>query len=149
MIAVTLVFDGMPLRFAAHLAWAEMAFGAAVPLGGAGSIGIGAWLLTERGAPAGRVAQRSAVLFLLTSGVNVIVLIVSASAWASESFTDRPAHYSKDALHRRDLRESCESMAALDGSLVYYNHHRRRSAVGHSIRSLEYSSEPTFFGTYT
>ena len=51
-----------------------MAFGAAVSLGGAGSIAVGAWLLRERGVPAGHVAERSAVLFLLTSAINLITL---------------------------------------------------------------------------
>ena len=43
----------------------ELAFGAAVSLGGAGSIAVGAWLLVERGGKPSRVAERSAVLFLL------------------------------------------------------------------------------------
>ena len=51
-----------------------MAFGAAVSLGGAGSIAVGAWLLHERGVPTGQVAERSAVLFLLTSAINLITL---------------------------------------------------------------------------
>jgi uncharacterized membrane protein YbhN (UPF0104 family) len=76
VLTFMLVFDRAPLLFAARVAWTEMAFGAAVALGGAGSLGIGAWLLTQRGAPVGRVAQRSAVLFLLTSAVNVITLVV-------------------------------------------------------------------------
>jgi uncharacterized membrane protein YbhN (UPF0104 family) len=76
VLTFMLVFDRAPLLFAARVAWTEMAFGAAVALGGAGSLGIGAWLLTQRGAPVGRVAQRSAVLFLLTSAVNVITLAV-------------------------------------------------------------------------
>jgi uncharacterized membrane protein YbhN (UPF0104 family) len=76
VLTFMLVFDRAPLLFAARVAWTEMAFGAAVALGGAGSLGIGAWLLMQRGAPVGRVAQRSAVLFLLTSAVNVITLIV-------------------------------------------------------------------------
>ena len=33
--------------------------------------------MVERGAPAGRIAQRSAVLFLYTSAINVITLIVA------------------------------------------------------------------------
>jgi len=76
VLAFMLVFDRAPLLFAARVAWSEMAFGAVVAFGGAGSLAIGAWILTQRGAPAGRVAQRSAVLFLLTSAINVITLIV-------------------------------------------------------------------------
>jgi uncharacterized membrane protein YbhN (UPF0104 family) len=77
VLTFMLVFDRAPLLFAARLAWAEMAFGAAVALGGAGNVAIGAWVLKQRGATTARIADRSAVLFLLTSGVNVIVLAVS------------------------------------------------------------------------
>jgi uncharacterized membrane protein YbhN (UPF0104 family) len=74
VIAFLQVFDRAPIRLAARVALSELAFGAAVSLGGAGSVAIGVFLLTERGAPAGRVAERSAVLFLLTSAINVITL---------------------------------------------------------------------------
>src|SRR3954451_21236466 len=47
-----------------RVALAEEAFGAAVSLGGVGSLAVGGWLMVERGARAGRIAERSAVLFL-------------------------------------------------------------------------------------
>src|SRR5579871_6301498 len=68
------VFDRAPVVFGARVALTEMAFGAAVSLGGAGSIAVGAWLLHERGVPAGHIAERSAVLFLLTSAINLLTL---------------------------------------------------------------------------
>jgi uncharacterized membrane protein YbhN (UPF0104 family) len=68
------VFDRAPIVFGARVALTEMAFGAAVSLGGAGSIAVGAWLLHERGVPTGRIAERSAVLFLLTSAINMLTL---------------------------------------------------------------------------
>lgn len=71
-----LVFRRLPRGFAAKLAWTEMAFGAAVPVGGMGSIAIGAWVLCSRGMPRGRIVERSGVLFLLTSAVNTAVLAV-------------------------------------------------------------------------
>ncbi len=46
-------------------------------LGGVGSLAVGGWLMVERGAPAGRIAERSAVLFLYTSAINVITLILA------------------------------------------------------------------------
>jgi uncharacterized membrane protein YbhN (UPF0104 family) len=76
------VFDRAPIRFGARVAMSELAFGAAVALGGAGSVAVGAWLLIERGARPGRVAERSAVLFLLTSGINVLTLALAGlGAW--------------------------------------------------------------------
>src|SRR3984957_8997710 len=77
VLAFLQVFDRAPIRFGARVALSELAFGAAVSLGGAGSIAVGAWLLIERGARPGRVAERSAVLFLLTSGINLITLALA------------------------------------------------------------------------
>jgi uncharacterized membrane protein YbhN (UPF0104 family) len=77
VVAFLQVFERAPIRFGARVALTEQAFGAAVSLGGAGSLAIGAWMLIERGAQPTRVAERSAVLFLLTSGVNVITLALA------------------------------------------------------------------------
>lgn len=74
IIAFLQVFDRAPRQFGARVAMSELAFGAAVSLGGAGSIAVGAWLLVERGGKPSRVAERSAVLFLLTSAINVLTL---------------------------------------------------------------------------
>jgi uncharacterized membrane protein YbhN (UPF0104 family) len=77
VIAFLQVFDRAPVRFGARVALSELAFGAAVSLGGAGSIAVGAWLLVERGGDPTRVAERSAVLFLLTSAINVVTLVLA------------------------------------------------------------------------
>jgi uncharacterized membrane protein YbhN (UPF0104 family) len=77
VVAFLQVFDRAPLRLGARVALSEEAFGAAVSLGGVGSIAVGAWLMVERGAPPRRIAQRSAVLFLYTSAINVITLIAA------------------------------------------------------------------------
>ncbi|HWE11135.1 MAG TPA: lysylphosphatidylglycerol synthase transmembrane domain-containing protein [Solirubrobacteraceae bacterium] len=76
VIAFLQVFERAPLRFGARVALSELAAGAAVSLGGAGSLAVGAWVLVERGGDPKRVAERSAVLFLLTSAINVITLAV-------------------------------------------------------------------------
>jgi uncharacterized membrane protein YbhN (UPF0104 family) len=73
-LAFLLVFERVPLRFGGRVALSELAFGAAVSLGGAGSLAVGAWLLIDRGGKPRPVAERSAVLFLLTSAVNLITL---------------------------------------------------------------------------
>lgn len=82
-LVVMLVFPEAPRRFAGRLAWAESAFGAAVSIGGAGSIGLGAWVLHTLGISNKAIAERSAALFLATSGVNVIVLAVTGLATAA------------------------------------------------------------------
>jgi uncharacterized membrane protein YbhN (UPF0104 family) len=77
VLAFLQVFERAPFRVGAYVALSEEAFGAAVSLGGAGSLAVGGWLMVERGAPAGRIAERSAVLFLYTSAINVVTLILS------------------------------------------------------------------------
>jgi uncharacterized membrane protein YbhN (UPF0104 family) len=77
VVAFLQVFERAPLRVGARVALSEEAFGAAVSLGGVGSLAVGAWLMVERGAPPGRIAERSAVLFLYTSAINVITLILA------------------------------------------------------------------------
>lgn len=82
VIAFLQVFERAPIRFGARVALSELAFGAAVSLGGAGSIAVGAWLLVERGGEPTRIAERSAVLFLITSAVNVVTLVAAGLALA-------------------------------------------------------------------
>ena len=77
VLAFLQVFERAPLRFGARVALTELAFNAAVSIGGASSAAVGSWLLVERGAPLRRVAERSAVLFLLTSAIHVITFIVA------------------------------------------------------------------------
>ncbi len=80
VVAFLQVFDRAPVRFGARVALSELAFGATVSLGGVGGAAVGAWLLVDRGGPPKRIAERSVVLFLLTSAVNVVTLAVTALA---------------------------------------------------------------------
>lgn len=48
VLAFALVFDTPPRGFGARVAWAELAFGAIVPVGGAGGIALGGWMLHQR-----------------------------------------------------------------------------------------------------
>jgi uncharacterized membrane protein YbhN (UPF0104 family) len=77
VVAFLQVFNRAPFRVGARVALSEEAFGAAVSLGGVGSLAVGGWLMVERGSKPGQIAQRSAVLFLYTSAINVITLIVA------------------------------------------------------------------------
>ncbi len=76
------IFNGIPARFAALVATAEQAFGAVAPVGGAGGIAAGGWLLSRAGMPVRAVAERSAVLFLLTSATNVVMLVLAGAGLA-------------------------------------------------------------------
>ena len=48
VLAFQLVFHRAPLRFAARVAWSQLAFGAVVPAGGAGGAAVGAGSSTPR-----------------------------------------------------------------------------------------------------
>lgn len=71
------IFRRAPRDFATRVALSEMAFGAVLPVGGAGGIAIGAWIVKAKAGPVRRFAERSAVLFLLTSAVNVATLVLA------------------------------------------------------------------------
>lgn len=74
VVAFRMVFYRVPWLLATRVALSEMAFGAVVPAGGAGGIAIGAWVAKAKGGSLRRFMERSAVLFLLTSGVNAATL---------------------------------------------------------------------------
>jgi uncharacterized membrane protein YbhN (UPF0104 family) len=74
---VRLVLHRGPPKEVRQLAWAEMAFGAVVPVGGAGGLAVGAWAMRTWGVSWTRIANRSAVIFLLTSAVNCVVLVLA------------------------------------------------------------------------
>jgi uncharacterized membrane protein YbhN (UPF0104 family) len=74
VLVVRVVLHRGPPREIRRLAWAEQAFGAVVGAGGAGGLAVGAWAMRAWGASWSRVANRSGVIFLLTSAVNAAVL---------------------------------------------------------------------------
>ncbi len=78
VLVFRLTFPGVAPRLANRLAAAQLAFGAALPFGGVGGLAFGAWVLRREGVGARELGERSAVLYLLTSGVNALVLLATA-----------------------------------------------------------------------
>lgn len=76
-MAFCLIFYRVPTLLAVRTALSEMAFGAVLPVGGAGGIAIGAWVAKAKGGSLRRFMERSAVLFLLTSGINAATLALA------------------------------------------------------------------------
>jgi uncharacterized membrane protein YbhN (UPF0104 family) len=74
---VRLVLNRGPVHEVRWLAWAEMAFGAVVPIGGAGGLAVGAWAMRAWGIAWSRIANRSAVIFLLTTAINGAVMVLA------------------------------------------------------------------------
>lgn len=88
ILCFQLVFSRAPRRFAARVALSELAFGAVVPIGGAGGVAVGAWMLRAKGVSWSRIARRSADLFLLTSAINVVAQIPAGIVFAFEGGVD-------------------------------------------------------------
>jgi len=70
------VFARLRRRVASRLSLSELAMNSLVSAGGLGGFALGAWVLHTSGAPLRRVAERSVVIFLLTSAVNVAAVAV-------------------------------------------------------------------------
>jgi uncharacterized membrane protein YbhN (UPF0104 family) len=86
VLAFQAIFTDVPRRFGLLVAMAEQAFGAVVPVGGAGGIAAGGWLLSRAGMTTRVIAQRSGVLFLVTSATNVIALVLAGLGLAIGAF---------------------------------------------------------------
>ncbi|HEX4187478.1 MAG TPA: lysylphosphatidylglycerol synthase domain-containing protein [Solirubrobacteraceae bacterium] len=77
-----LVFGQLEQPLATRLALSELAVNSAVSLSGLGGLALGAWVLRTRGMSIERIARRSALLFVLTSAVNVgAVLVIGILMW--------------------------------------------------------------------
>ena len=72
----------MPWRTSWEIGLAELAAGSIVPASGAGGLALGAWILSEGGMPAERIASRSVAFFLIKSSVNFIAVAVLGTALA-------------------------------------------------------------------
>ncbi len=76
VLVILLAFPRGRTRPTARLAWAELAANTVLPAGGLGGLGLGAWVLTRKGLPSARIAERSTVVFMLTSAANILALVV-------------------------------------------------------------------------
>lgn len=76
VVLFQLVFARLRRGVSARLSLAELATNSVVSAGGIGGFAMGAWVLRAGGAPMRRIAERSVVLYLLTSAPNVAVVAV-------------------------------------------------------------------------
>jgi uncharacterized protein (TIRG00374 family) len=72
----------MPWRTSWEIGWSELAMGSIVPASGAGGLALGAWILSQGGMPAERIARRSVAFFLLKSAVNFAAVAVLGTLMA-------------------------------------------------------------------
>jgi uncharacterized membrane protein YbhN (UPF0104 family) len=71
-----LVFGRLGRSLSSRLSLAELAVNSVVSVSGLAGIALGAWVLRSKGFPVDRIAKRSVLVFVLTSAVNVVAVIV-------------------------------------------------------------------------
>jgi glycosyltransferase 2 family protein len=71
---------GYPWRRTLRLGLSEIAVTALLPVGGAGGLVLGAWVMRRRGVPGPLIARRSVAFFALTSAVNFAAAIIVGAA---------------------------------------------------------------------
>jgi uncharacterized membrane protein YbhN (UPF0104 family) len=82
VVLFELLFGKLGWRLSSRLALSELAVNAVVSLSGLGGIMLGAWVMRSKGLSVERIATRSVQLFLITSAVNVIaVVLIGVPMW--------------------------------------------------------------------
>ena len=132
VIVFQLVFYRGPSRMVTRLAWSELAANSIVPAGGLGGLGLGAWVLSTRGVPPGRIAERSAVMFILTSVPSFAAVIVVGALLTTGAVPGR-GDFVRSALPASLALAAVVAVAALPrviGRLDARLGHRRRVRAG-------------------
>ncbi|HEV2982677.1 MAG TPA: lysylphosphatidylglycerol synthase transmembrane domain-containing protein [Solirubrobacteraceae bacterium] len=82
VVLFDLVFGKLAGVLSSRLSLAELAMNSVVSISGLAGIALGAWVLRGRGVSAERIARRSVLIFVLTSAVNVVaVIIIGVLMW--------------------------------------------------------------------
>lgn len=76
VVLFDLVFGRLAGELSSRLSLAELAMNSVVSISGLAGIALGAWVLRSKGVSAERIARRSVLIFVLTSAVNVVAVIV-------------------------------------------------------------------------
>jgi len=71
-----LVFGMLGRRLRSRLSLSELAVNSVVSVSGLAGIALGAWVLRTKGISVERIAKRSVLIFVLTSAVNVVAVVV-------------------------------------------------------------------------
>ena len=74
--------QSMPWRTSWEIGLAELGAGSIVPASGAGGLALGAWILSQGGMPAERIARRSVAFFIIKSSVNFVAVAVLGTVLA-------------------------------------------------------------------
>jgi uncharacterized membrane protein YbhN (UPF0104 family) len=82
VVLFDLVFGRLGRSVSSRLSLAELAVNSVVSVSGLAGIALGAWVLRSKGFSAARIAKRSVLIFVLTSAVNVVaVIVIGVTMW--------------------------------------------------------------------
>ncbi len=76
VVLFDLVFARLGRSLSSRLSLAELAVNSVVSVSGLAGIALGAWVLRTKGVSVERIAKRSVLIFVLTSAVNVVAVVV-------------------------------------------------------------------------
>jgi uncharacterized membrane protein YbhN (UPF0104 family) len=82
VVLFELIFGRLGRSLSSRLSLAELAVNSVVSVSGLAGIALGAWVLRSKGVSVARIAKRSVLIFVLTSAVNVVaVLVIGLLMW--------------------------------------------------------------------
>jgi uncharacterized membrane protein YbhN (UPF0104 family) len=82
VVLFELVFGRLGRNVSSRLSLSELAVNSVVSVSGLAGIALGAWVLRSKGLSVQRIAERSVLIFVLTSAVNVVaVLLIGVPMW--------------------------------------------------------------------
>ena len=138
-----LVFGMLDRHLISRLSLSELAVNSVVSVSGLAGIALGAWVLRSKGISVQRIAQRSVLIFVLTSAVNVgAVAIIGLGMWAGPAAGIDAIRCSRCCRRRRRWRRSsgCWRWPAWAGRAAF----RRRAEGGRMVVALTALSDGVF-----
>jgi uncharacterized membrane protein YbhN (UPF0104 family) len=82
VVLFELVFGMLSRGLSSRLSLSELAVNSVVSVSGLAGIALGAWVLRTKGISAERIAKRSVLIFVLTSAVNLVaVVLIGVPMW--------------------------------------------------------------------
>ncbi|HXW59659.1 MAG TPA: flippase-like domain-containing protein [Solirubrobacteraceae bacterium] len=137
-----LVFGMLDRRLISRLSLSELAVNSVVSVSGLAGIALGAWVLRSKGISVERIAQRSVLIFVLTSAVNVgAVAIIGLGMWFGLLPGSRdPLLTLLPALAAILLIVATLALAAWAGRAAF----RRRAERGRTVVALTALSDGVF-----
>ena len=121
MVLFDLVFARIGRRLVTRLSLSELAVNSVVSVSGLAGLALGAWVLRTRGASVAGIAKRTVLIFVLTSAVSAVaVVVIGLPMWLGllpgsrdPLLTLLPALVAAGAIARRSSRPAGPAVAPI------------------------------------